>query len=85
MGLLYFFETTVEYRGMGQKEFYKLWAKHGAEASALFQKGIIKHAFKVKTAINTAEQAPATQGCIEQRCHAVLNVCAKMALRGKSM
>lgn len=47
MGLLYYFESTVDFHGMNQKDFFKLWSKHGGEAAALFQKGIMKYAFKV--------------------------------------
>lgn len=47
MGLLYYFESTVDFHGMNQKDFFKLWSKHDGEAAALFQKGIMKYAFKV--------------------------------------
>ena len=47
MGLLYFFETSLDYHGMTSKELYKLWLKHAGEAFKLYEQGIMKYAFKV--------------------------------------
>lgn len=47
MGLLYLFETSLDYHGMTSKELYKLWLKHAGEAFKLYEQGIMKYAFKV--------------------------------------
>lgn len=47
MSLLYFFETSLEYRGMTSKQLYQLWLKHAEAAFKLYDQGIMKYAFKV--------------------------------------
>lgn len=47
MSLLYFFETSLEYRGMTSKQLYQLWLKHAKAAFKLYDQGIMKYAFKV--------------------------------------
>ena len=47
MVLLYFFETSLDYHGMTSKELYKLWLRHASAAFKLYDKGLMKYAFKV--------------------------------------
>lgn len=46
MVLLYFFETSLDYHGMTSKELYKLWLRHASAAFKLYDKGLMKYAFK---------------------------------------